>query len=438
LIALSLLALASAGRAADLVDVYRDAVANDATYGSARAALTVGLEKLPTARAGLLPAISATGSTQWNEATIRQRLSNAEYFNRDFNSNGFNVSLNQPLFNMSNWEQYRQGEVGVVQAEAVFADTAQQLIIRVVQAYFDVLAAQDNLAFLVAQKEALTEQLTLAKKSFALGKATITDLYDAQSHYDVTVSQEVAAKNDIEAKKRALKMITNLYPDRLTPLKTSLRLASPVPEAMEEWVARAETDNFTVRAKEAAVEIAAREVSQQRAGHLPTVNLFANRTRASAGNSTATFIGSDVNSRVLGVQVAVPIYSGGAVESQTRSAVASLDQARQDFETARRTAGQSAAQSFLDTTGGISQVNALETALKSSELAWDANKKGYAVGLRINNDVLTALQQVFSAKRDLAKARYDAIVNGLKLKAAAGALVEADVEQVNRSALDHE
>jgi outer membrane protein len=207
---------------------------------------------------------------------------------------------------------------------------------------------------------------------------------------------------------------------------------------MEEWVARAEKENFAVRAKEAAVEIAVREAEQQRAGHYPTLGLYANRSKNSAGNSTTTFIGSDVQSRQIGVQLVIPLYAGGAVESRTRAAVASLEQARQDLETARRTAALAATQSFLDVTGGISQINALETALKSSQLALDANKKGYSVGLRIGNDVLTALQQLFSAKRDLSKARYDTIVNTLKLKVAIGNLLEADVEEINRIALDHE
>lgn len=424
--------------AADLIHVYRDAIANDAVYASARAVLMVGLEKLPTAAAGLLPTINATSFTQWNEAEILQRLPKAEGFNRDFNSHGYTISLNQPLFNWQNWEQYKQSKLAIAQAEAVFADSVQQLIVRVVQAYFDVLAFQDDLAFVVAQKDALAEQLARAKKSFAAGKANVTDLYDAKARYDVIVSQEIAAQNGVESKKRALKQITNKYPDRLTPLNTSVMLHLPLPNVMEEWVARAEKESFTVRAKEAAVEIAVREVEQQRAGHFPTLGLYASRSKSSAGNSTTTFIGSDVQSRQIGVQLVIPIYAGGAVESRTRAAIASLEQARQDLESARRTAALGATQSFLDVTGGISQINALETVLKSSELALDANKKGYSVGLRIGNDVLTALQQLFSAKRDLSKARYDTMVNSLKLKMAIGNLHEADIEEINRIAINNE
>ncbi len=438
LFVLSPAVFSSIAGAADLMQVYRDAIVNDSVYASARAVLMVGQEKLPTAAAGLLPTVNASSFTQWNEAEIRLRPSQSEKFDRDFNSNGFTISLNQPLFNWQNWEQYKQAELAIAQAEAVFAESAQQLIVRTVQAYFDVLAAQDNLAFLAAQKEALTEQLAQAKKSFAVGKANVTDLYEAQARYDVIVSQEVAAKNSVEIKKRALKQITNKYPDRLTPLKTSVELHLPLPDVMEQWAARAEKENFTVRAKEAAVEIAVREVSQQRAGHYPTLGLFANRAKNSAGNNTTTFIGSDVYSRAIGVQLVIPLYAGGAIDSKTRAAVASLEQARQDLETARRTAVLNAAQSFLDVTSGISQINGLETALKSNQHALDANRKGYSVGLRINNDVLAALQQLFSTKRDLSKARYDTIVNSLKLKGAVGNLLETDIEEINRIALDHE
>ena len=422
------------------MQVYRDAMANDPVYAFARAALSAGRERLPQATAGLLPTVDASTFTQWNEADIRLRVEDAEIRNRQYNSNGFTVSLNQPLFRWQIWEKYKQAELAIVQAEAQFAESTQQLIVRVVQAYFDVLAAQDELAFLAAQKEALTELLAQARKSFVVGKANITDLYDAQARYDVVASQELAAKNGVEIKKRALRQITTKYPQRLTPLKASMKLNIPLPDVVDEWVARAERDNFTVRGKEAAVEIAAREVSQQRAGHYPTLDLFANRSKSSAGNSTTTttFIGSDVFSSAIGVRLVIPIFTGGAVDSRTREAIASLEQARQDAEAARRTAAQNATQSFLDVTSGISQINGLETALKSNQMALDSNRKGYSVGLRINNDVLTALQQLFSAERDLSKARYDTIVNSLKLKAAAGILLETDIEELSRIALDHE
>ncbi len=438
LLGLSPAAFSSVACADDLMQVYRDAIANDPVYASARAALSAGRERLPQATAGLLPTVDASTFTQWNEADIRLREANAEIRNRQYNSNGFTVSLNQPLFRWQTWEKYKQAELAIVQAEAEFAQSTQQLIVRVVQAYFDVLAAQDELAFLAAQKEALTELLAQARKSFAVGKANITDLYDAQARYDVVASQELAAKNGVEIKKRALRQITNKHTQRLTPLKASMKLSMPLPDVMDEWVARAERDNFTVRVKEAAVEIAVRELSQQRAGHYPTLDLFANRTKSSAGNSTTTFIGSDVYSSAIGVRLAIPIFAGGAIVSRTREAIASLEQARQDAEAARRTADQNTTQSFLDVTSGISQINGLETALKSNQMALDANRKGYSVGLRINNDVLTALQQLFSAKRDLSKARYDTMVNSLKLKAAAGNLLETDIEEINRIALDHE
>src|SRR5712691_201331 len=222
LLGLSPAAFSSVACADDLMQVYRDAIANDPVYASARAALNAGRERLPQATAGLLPTVDASTFTQWNEADIRLRETDAEILNRKYNSNGFTVSLNQPLFRWQIWEKYKQAELAIAQAEAQFAESTQQLIVRVVQAYFDVLAAQDGLAFLTAQKEALTELLAQARKSFVVGKANITDLYDAQARYDVVASQELAAKNGVEIKKRALRQITNKHPQRLTPLKASM------------------------------------------------------------------------------------------------------------------------------------------------------------------------------------------------------------------------
>jgi outer membrane protein len=431
-------ALFSAGaRAEDLLQVYRAAVLNDAVYAAARAAFAGSREKLPQARAGLLPSVNASAITQWNEAEINFRAVNAETVNRQYNSNSFVVSLNQPLFRWQNWQKYKQAELVIVQAEAEYEQSMQQLIVRVVQAYFDVLAAEDNLTFLVAQKQALTEQLGMAKKSFTVGKANVTDLYDAQARYDVVASQELAARNGVEIRKRALRQITNSDPQRLTPLKASLKLNLPSPELMEDWVARAARDNPAVRAREAAVEVAARELAHQRAGHYPTLDLVANRGRAAAGSNTTTIVGSEVNSWAVGVQLVVPIFSGGFVHSKTREAIAAREQTLQEAEAARRAAVLSATQSFLEVTGGISQIDGLEAALKSNQVALDANRRGYSVGLRINNDVLAALQQLFSTQRDLSRARYDTILSSLRLKAAAGTLREADIEEINRVTLDH-
>jgi outer membrane protein len=203
---------------------------------------------------------------------------------------------------------------------------------------------------------------------------------------------------------------------------------------MEQWVASAEDQNFAVRVQQATLEIASREIERARAGHYPTLNMVGSYGKNSASISTigTVSVGTDSTSRTIGLQLAIPLYAGGSVNSLVRQAKANEEKARQDLESARRSAALAVRQAYLGVTNGMAQVRALEQALVSSQSALDSNKLGYEVGVRINIDVLNAQQQVFSTMRDLAKARYDTLVNGLKLKAAAGTLAEADLETVNR------
>lgn len=425
--------LAPAALAEDLLQIFRGAQGNDPVYASARAARDAGLESLPQGQALLLPTVSASGSTQYNDINISFRGA-APSSTREGNTNSFSVSLTQPLFNRQNQMVYREAGFKAAQAEAQFAQATQDLIVRVSQAYFDVLASQDSLAFIQAQKVAIAEQLAQAKRNFEVGTATITDTHEAQARYDLASSQEIAAQNDLEIKKRALQQIIGRFPDRLTPIKSAIELNPPRPNSMEDWAQAAETQSFPVRVQEAALEIAKFEVERSRAGHLPTLNLVGNMGRSAQSLSTfgTSSFASDSINRNIGLQLAIPIYAGGSVNSLVRQAIANREKAQQDLESGRRTAALSARQSFLGVTNGMAQVKALEQALVSSETALASNKLGYEVGVRINIDVLNSQQQVFSTKRDLSKARYDTIMAGLKLKAAAATLNEADIEEVNR------
>ena len=430
---LAVLAFSQPLAAADLLQTYREARANDPVYASARAARDAGRENLPQGLALLLPNISASAYTQMNELDISFR-DVAPSSTREGNTNGYSVSLTQPLFNWQSIMLYREAGYKVAQAEAVFGQVAQDLVVRVAQAYFDVLASQDSLAFIQAQKAAISEQLAQAKRNFEVGTATITDTHEAQARFDLATSQEIAAQSDLEIRQRTLQQIIGKFPDRLAPLRPSTELSAPKPNAMEEWVARAEGQNFAVRVQEAALEIATREIERNRGGHYPTLNLVGNVGKSSAGISAtgATSLGTDSTSSSIGLQLAIPLYAGGGVSSQVRQAIANRERARQDLETARRSAALSVRQAYLGVTNGMAQVRALEQALISSQSALDSNKLGYEVGVRINIDVLNAQQQLFSTKRDLSKARYDTLVNGLRLKAASGALGEEDLEAVNR------
>ncbi len=424
--------------AADLLQIYREALANDATYASARATRDAGLENLPQGLAQILPTVNATGFAQNNNVDIQFReiagVPAAPESKRQGSTSGFTVTLTQPLFNWQNFQVYREAGFKAAQAEALFGQATQDLIVRVAQAYFDVLASQDSLAFIQGQKVAIAEQLAQAKRNFEVGTATITDTHEAQARFDLATSQEIAAQSDLEIKKRTLQQIVGKYPEQLTPLRANIELNPPKPSAMEDWAGAASTQGYPVRAQEAAVEVAAREIERVRAGHLPTLNLVGNAGVNSSNLSTTATVNSvtDSSNYNIGLQLSIPLYAGGNVSSLVRQAVANREKAQQDLETARRAAALAARQSFLGVTNGMAQVKALEAALVSSRSALDSNKLGYEVGVRINIDVLNAQQQVFSTLRDLSRARYDTMLNGLKLKAASGTLTDGDVEEINR------
>ena len=412
--------LSLSAQATDLLQTYKDALANDPVYASARAALSAGQEAMPQARAGLLPNIGVSGNVSRSEVEDAGT----------FNTSGYTLALTQPLFRWANWQQYEQSKLSVAASEAQFAQAQLDLITRVGQAYFDVLTAQDVLAFVQAQKIAISEQLASAKRNFEVGTTTITDTNEAQARYDLAVAQEFAAENDLEIKRTTLEQIVGKPTTSLASLRPGLTLTLPEPAQIEPWVSSAEKQNYGVIGQEFALEIAKRDISRNRAGHMPTLDLVASRSHT---NQPSTFSTNNVttNTNSIGVQWSVPLFSGFAVTSKVRQSIALEDKARNDLESARRSAIQGARQSYLGVSSGLSQVKALEAAEISSQSALDSNKLGYQVGVRINIDVLNAQQQLYSTRQSLAKARYDTIMSGLRLKSAAGTLKDEDVAQVN-------
>jgi len=415
--------------AADLLQVYRDALAYDAQYAAARATAEAGREKLPQGLAGLLPTVSASANTTWNQNTYPTRPTPP--YDANFNSNGYGVNLTQPLFRWQNFVQYGQAQYQVAQAEANFAQARQDLILRVAQAYFDVLYAQENLKAVRANKSAIAQQLEQAKKNFEVGTATITDTHEAQSRYDLATAQEIAADNDLEVKRQTLRVIIGKDAGELNRLRSDAMLAPPQPAALDKWVDAAEKDSFTVQAQQAAAEVAAREVERNRAGHLPTLDAVANYTENRAGATQFNDARFESSARGVGLQLNIPLFQGGYVNSKTREAAANREAAFAALDSARRNAALSARQSYLGVVNGIAQVRALEAALVSSNSALESNKLGYEVGVRINIDVLNAEQQVYSTRRDLARARFDTLLAQLRLKAAVGTLGEDDLQQIN-------
>ena len=414
--------------ASDLLQIYKDALANDAQFGSARALKTAGQERSVQGRAGLMPTIGLGGSTTQTKSDNDPDIGASS--SATTKSNGYTLSLSQPLFRWANWQQYEQGKLSVVASDAQFSQAQEDLIVRVSQAYFDVLASQDTLKTLQAQKLAISEQLASAKRNFEVGTSTITDSHEAQSRYDLVVAQEFAGEGDLAIKRAALQQIIGRDAGDLSSLKSGVQLTGPQPAQMSDWVGSAEKQNFNVVASEVAVEIAKKDISKSRAGHYPTLDLIASTGRTTNSGDIRTFNGTN-KPNTIGVQWNVPIFSGFAVNSRVRESIALEDKARQDLETARRAAAQASRQSYVGVTSGLAQIKALEAAEISSQSALDSNKLGYQVGVRINIDVLNAQQQLSTTRQNLAKARYDAIMSGLRLKSAAGILKEQDLSEVN-------
>ncbi len=428
---LSGMALAASAGAADLLSVYRDALGFDASYAAARASLEAGREKLPQGRSGLLPSIGLSANTTWNDTESTSRTSPPVTRSAEYNSNGWTASLTQPLFRWQNWAAYKQGELSVAVAEAQFAAARQDLMVRVAQAYFDVLLAQDVVATSAAQKTAITEQLESAKRNFEVGTSTITDTHEAQARYDLAVATELAAQNDLTVKREALRVVMGKEADSLKTLKSGVLIGRPQPDDIAKWAETAEAGNLTVAQAQGALEIAGQEVSKQRGGHYPTLDLVASYGKSGSGYSSQTAVGVDSKSAAIGLQLAVPIFAGGAVASKDREAVALRDKALADLDNARRQAALGARQAYLGVTSGLSQVRAYEAALASSQSALESNKLGYDVGVRINIDVLNAQSQLFDTRQKLMKARLDTLVAQLKLKSAAGNLTEDDLAAIN-------
>jgi outer membrane protein len=432
--ALVLLLLPLNAAAQDLVEVYREAQGYDAVFAAARHSLEAGRERLPQGRALLLPTLNLSGQASRTRTEVDSRdPAISPSFTRYPESGSYTLTFTQPLFRRQNWIQYEQAGYQVRQAEAVFAQAQQDLIVRVAQAYFDVLAAQDTLMLVRAQREAISEQLAQAKRNFEVGTATITDTHEAQARYDLNGAQEIAAQNDLESKRRALQLLTGKETGEVKPLRPDIRLTPPNPNDMQTWVDLAEKQSYQVQIAEAGAEVASLEAKRNTAAHLPTLDLFATHGQTGASATSESLVGRDTTQTVIGLQLAMPLYQGGALTSRDRESAALALRSREELENARRNAALSARQNYLAVINGIAQVGALEQALVSSQSALDSNRLGYEVGVRINIDVLNAQQQLFLTRRDLALARYNTITNTLRLKAVAGSLREEDLIGVNRA-----
>ena len=420
-------AFAAPARAENLSQLYESARAYDAIWQSARAQYDANLYRAEQAKAGILPTANlAAGVT-------RSAFENtAPLVDRPLTSQTGTVSAVQPLYRPANYAAWEQGKRQVELAQAQLTAAAQDLIIRVSQAYFDVLAAQDTLTFVRAQKTAVAEQLAFAKRNFEVGTSTITDTREAQARYDLVIAQEIAAENDLRVKKLALDSLVgrpDVTPDSLTATSA---VPGPQPGDVNVWVQQGEENSPSIQQAKTALEIAQLETEKAKAGHKPTLDLTAsyNVTRSPNGTTT-TAAGTRTNTGSVGLSFNLPLFAGFATQNRIRETLSLEEKAQADLEATRRNVAQAVRAAYFGVVSGQGQVTALEAAEASSQSALEANRLGYQVGVRINIDVLNSQSQLFQTKRDLAQARYNVLLGRLKLRQANGTLLPEDLARLN-------
>lgn len=432
----SLLSLAMAGlwasvsptaHAQSLVELYESARAYDTTYRSARLQFEASQARAEQAKANVLPTAGVSaGASVTNLDVLSANTS------RTFPTQSATLSASQPLYRPANWALNEQGQKQLELARAQLDGAEQELIVRTSQAYFDVLASQDSLTFVKAQKAAVAEQLASARRNFEVGTATITDTREAQARFDLVSAQEIAAENDLRVKKIALDQLVGKTDAQPRALLTPVALPPVQPADVSTWVQLAEAAHPSIRQAQSNVEIARLEVTRAEAGHKPTLDLTASYVAANNPKGSAnTVAASRSNSAAVGLSFNLPLFAGFATQNRIRETLALSERASSDLDGARRTIAQNTRTAFFGVVSGQSQVKALEAAELSSQSALDANRLGYQVGVRINIDVLNSQSQLFQTKRDLARARYDVLVGGLRLRQASGTLSPQDLQAIN-------
>lgn len=418
---------APAAQAQNLLELYQSARDYDATYQSSRSLYLANQAKAEQARAGILPSaglaagISRTNFENTNPAT-----------DRSFTTQTATLSATQPLYRPANWAGYEQGQQQLLLSRAQLDAAEQDLIVRTSQAYFDVLAAQDTLTFVTAQKTAVSEQLASAKRNFEVGTSTITDSREAQARFDLVTAQEIAADNDLRVKKIALGQLVGKTDAQPKGLQVPPILPALTPTDVTSWVQKSEDQHPAVRQARAALEVARLETDKAEAGHKPTLDLNASYgIQRNPSGSATTSQNFRTNNATVGLALNLPLFAGFATQNRIRETLSLQDKAQSDLDGATRSVALSTRTAYFGVLSGQGQVKALEAAEASSQSALDANKLGYQVGVRINIDVLNAQSQLFQTKRDLAKARYDVLLGGLKLRQASGTLTADDLLPVN-------
>jgi len=457
LVALGLATLAHSAQAADLLEVYQRALQADPQIREAEATKLATMEAKPQARAGLLPQLTASGSLERSNQDInRTQLTaivgeNGEPTNvlvpvninarSNLNSSQYQVRLTQTLFRWDRWATLHRADKQVAQAEIDYKAAQQDLVARVAQRYFDVLAAEDTVKAAQATLEALSRQLDQANKRFEVGLIAITDVQEARAAHDQASADLIADKRALASAQEYLREITGGPVDDLAGPKDDIPLQSPAPEDVEKWVAAALDQNLSVLSARLATDIAREDIDVARAGHLPSLDLYAQRTASSdAGNQTSrrgdtpgtrSPADGDTTIDAIGIQITFPIYSGGAVSSEVRQRVYQHRAARERSERTARDTERAARDAYLSVISDIARVQALRQAVESSQTALQATEAGFEVGTRTTIEVLDSRRQLFQAQTNYYRSRYDYIIAVLQLRLATGSLSVDDLQEVN-------
>lgn len=418
----------------DLADAYRLALEQDATIRTSRAAAAAGRERLPQARAQFFPDISASLSRSRNDldSTAPDFFGRSTTTHDRYTSSNDALTLRQPIFRKQLIAQYRQAQAQVIGADAVLERDEQNLVMRLTQAYFETLLAEEQLLLAGVQKATYTAQVDAARKSFAAGAGTRTDIDEAQARLDLTIAQELEARQNVDLARRQLQVLINQpVLEKVAPIDVGkLQLAPPIPATVEEWTAQAEAASAEIVAARAQVEVARTDVDRARSGHYPTLDAVAQISRSNSDNVAR--VNSRYNQKQIGLQLAIPIFEGGFVNSQVREALALLDRAENRLEDARRDLGVRVHKEFRGVTEGVLRVRALEQAVRSTEQLVVSSRRSFEAGVRTRLDILNAEQQAGTARRDLAQARFNYVVARVRLKALAGSLKAQNIEEINR------
>ncbi|MDH0863884.1 TolC family outer membrane protein [Mitsuaria sp. GD03876] len=433
LLAAALALATGAVQAQSLQELYDAARAYDATYLAARAVADSAQYRYGQAQALARPSVGLGIGATRNETDLPTVGTAAGPVNPGWQgstTSNAGLSAKYAIFNRPNAGSIEQARLGVDVAQSDLATAEQDLIVRVAQAYFDVLAAKDTLSTSSANKAAIAEQLASAKRNFEVGTATITDTREAQARYDLATAQELAADNDLRVKRVTLDQLVGRAGVEPRPLAVPVALPPVAPSTVEPWVTQAEGGHPAIRKAQLGLDIAKIEIERAQGARYPTVDLNATLGVQRQTGEGVSYSGT-AKTGTLGVSVNLPVYSGGAITNRIKETMALEEKSRNDLDFARRSVEEGTKRAFFGVQSLQAQVKAYEAAEASSKLALEATQLGYKVGVRVNLDVLNAQTQLYTTQRDLAKARYDVLVNSLKLRQASGQLRPEDVSAIN-------